>query len=370
MSSSKVPKLLQSRVGVFSDIHLGNYRDDSKWHTIAIDLSKWIADQYRQNDIKDVIIPGDIFHNRFDVSVATLDCAKKFFDSFKDFNVIITTGNHDSYYRDRSDINSLEIFDEWPNITVISREVQTIDQFDRRIALCPWATKIDSIPQSDIIFGHFEIAGFMMSPGKICATGIASKDITSKGQLIISGHFHQAAERKYNGGVIKYIGTPYQLNWAESNDNKFIYILDVETLAFERIQNTVSPRHIKIRMTDWMSKCDMSQVPGNIINAIVDQQTFESVDIENGGQQLNATVETTDGTVHAFLSDIVRLGPIDYRTTYLNILSNIISCDKEFDGVDILHSMREFVELLDIDAQKKKAVLEKLADLYAQNEIF
>lgn len=361
-------ELSTPRVGVFSDIHLGNYRDDSKWHTIAINLSKWIAEQYKAQGIQDIIIPGDVFHNRFDVSVATLDCAKKFFDNLKDFNIIITTGNHDSYYRDRSDINSLEVFNEWPNITVISRQVEVLEQFDRRIAFCPWATKLVEIPKVDAIFGHFEIAGFLMSPGKICVTGIESKDLLRQGSLIVSGHFHQAAERKYSGGSIKYIGTPYQLNWAEANDNKFIYIFDLEDFKFHPIQNTVSPKHLKIKMSEWMANRDLSMVSGNIINAIIDTQTYDSVVIDE--EQSQASIDTTDGNTQAFISEIIRQGPVDYRTTYHNILNTIISSDKEFDGVDILFSMREFVDLLDIDSTKKKAVLERLAELYAQNEVF
>ncbi len=359
-------ELSQPKVGVFSDIHLGNYRDDSKWHTIAIGLSKWIVKQYKQQGIRDIIIPGDVFHNRFDVSVATLDTAKKFFDAFKDFNVIISTGNHDSYYKDRSDINSLDIFNEWPNITVVSQQTQVIEQFDRKIALCPWATKQKDIPQCDVVFGHFEIAGFEMAPGKICATGIESGALLSKCQLVVSGHFHRAAERKYHGGMIKYIGTPYQLNWSEANDDKYIYVLDLEDISFERIKNDVSPKHIRVKMSDWLNNKDLSFAAGNIINAIVDIQTFNEIEV----QQTTAQIDTTDGNTQAFISEVIRAGPVDYRTTYSNILSNIISSDKEFDGVDILSSMREFVDLLDVDQHKKAIVLEQLADLYAQSETF
>lgn len=346
----------QPRIGVFSDIHLGNYRDDPKWHLIADDLSKWIAQQYRQRGITDIIIPGDIFHNRFEVSVTTLNAAKRFFDNLREFNIIITIGNHDAFYRDRSDVNSLAIFDEWSNITVVS-EFQLVEQHDVRIGLCPWAYDVSQLPACDVVFGHFEIAGFHFAPSKICTTGVESTKLLSRSPLIISGHFHMAAERKYNGGVVKYVGTPYQLNWAEAGDSKFIYILDLRTMKFETIENDVSPKHIRIKMSDWITnQVDRSIVKGNIINMIMDVSDDKAVS------------DTNELSAHKFTTEVLGLGPVDYRTTYVTNNASAMLFDKEFDGVDVLSSMREFIDLLDIKSEIKPLVINKIVDLYMRNQ--
>ena len=62
-------KIINSEVGVFSDPHYGVHRNSEIWHKIALDHAKWAAEQFKQRGIKDIIIPGDIFHDRNDIAV-------------------------------------------------------------------------------------------------------------------------------------------------------------------------------------------------------------------------------------------------------------------------------------------------------------
>jgi hypothetical protein len=67
------------------------------------------------------------------------------------------TGNHDCYYKDTSEVNSLSILKGWNNITILDSVYRLEDhQNDKCITFCPWGTKISDIQKSDIIFGHFE----------------------------------------------------------------------------------------------------------------------------------------------------------------------------------------------------------------------
>ena len=78
---------------------------------------------------------------------------------WKSFNILILVGNHDAYYKDKSDVNSLSIISGWENITVVSEPTQ-IECFNRKFMICPWGTAVSEMKKSDIIFGHFEIQSF------------------------------------------------------------------------------------------------------------------------------------------------------------------------------------------------------------------
>lgn len=108
-------------------------------------------------------------------------------------------------------------------------------------------------------------------------------------------------------------------------------------------------------MSEWAKNKDLSLVKGNIINAIIDQA--------------NSTTDNCSIVeIQAFVSEIARNGPVDHRTTHMSFNNGIIASDMEFDGVDILSSMREFVDMLEMSPTKKAACLEQLAEMYAQGD--
>ena len=329
-----------------------------------LDLAVWIRDEYTKRDIQDIVIPGDVFHNRFEVAVSTINTAVQFFQILKDFNIVVTIGNHDAYYRDRSDVNSLSIFDEWPNITIID-QLTIVEQFDCTYALCPWAVDIDLIPVCDIIFGHFEFNGFHLAHQKICTTGHDGGKLSDRCPLIITGHFHMHAERKYDNGLIKYLGTAYQLNWAEAGDDKFIYVLDLEEGKFEeKIRNVgATPLHIREKMSSWIGNdrqfTSTSRIKGNFINAIIDTEAKKLV--SRDGETFE--VDDTGSVAEDFVAAINAHNPRDVRVTHANDADGF-DTDREFDGIDIPTTIVEFVELLDLDRPTKDAVSSRTRALY------
>ena len=233
-------------IGIFSDIHIGLGQDSSTWHKIILDFSKWVRKVYTDLGINDIIIPGDIFHNRSEISVNTLSVAKEFFENLKDFRIFISAGNHDCYYKDRSDVNSISLFKGWNNIVVIDKEPLIIEAKGKKISLIPWGTEIENIPKADICFGHFEIQTFKMNSYKVCDHGIESVSLLDKSPLIFSGHFHTRDDRSYKKGRIVYVGSPYQQNFGDIDQIRGIYTFNPEFGDLNFIENDKSPKHIKL----------------------------------------------------------------------------------------------------------------------------
>ena len=143
--------LNQSNVCCVSDIHIGVHQNSSQWHDITRDWAKWLRAELNRKQITDIIISGDFFHYRDEVAVNTIHFATEILQLWKDFNIIMVVGNHDAYYKDRSDVNSLSVLNGWDNITVISTPT-CVNLLGKKVMFCPWGTQLNEIEKSDVIF--------------------------------------------------------------------------------------------------------------------------------------------------------------------------------------------------------------------------
>lgn len=341
--------LKNNQIGIFSDIHIGLGQDSSLWHNCVIEFAQWLKKLYESKNIKDIIIPGDIFHNRSEISVNTLNVAKNFFETLSDFNIYILAGNHDCYYKDRSDINSISLLSYWNNIHIIDKEPITLKYKNKNIVLIPWATSLDKIPKADICFGHFEINSFYMNTHKICDHGTPSEVLLDKSPMIISGHFHKKSSRKYSNGTIYYLGSPYQQNFGDTDDERGVYILNLENNNLDFYPNTISPKHIKINLTQLISGLKnaeylRSSIPNNLISLIID-------------------TNLPSEKISLIASKIQNLNPKSFRIDY-RLEESITSTTNQTDysSIDISKSIEDFVETLDV--QYKKDVVNYLNQLY------
>lgn len=344
-------KFKDSTIALVSDIHLGVHQDSYAWHEVSLAFADWLDKELKNRNILDIVIPGDLFHDRNEISVYTVSVAHKFFEKLKKYNIIVTVGNHDCYYKDRADINSVSIFAGWPNITVVDT-LQYTHQFNKKISFVPWATDVNTLEKSDVVFGHFELNSFYHNNFKICTHGVPTSNILDKGKFIITGHFHKTEHRKYDEGDILYVGSPYQQSFADVGCVNGCYIFDIENLCInEFIENNISPKHFKIKLSECTAGIynltKLKQIiPNNIISFIVDKQV-------------------TPEQANLFANKLRTLSPFFLRTDFNYESShNITDNTSNITSVDIEEAIEEFVNTLDIDL--KVEVIDYLSDLYKQ----
>tara|TARA_R110002074_G_scaffold392046_1_gene577252 strand:+ start:495 stop:1538 length:1044 start_codon:yes stop_codon:yes gene_type:complete len=338
------------KICCISDIHVGVHQNSNQWHTIALDWAAWLRDDLESKGVKDIVISGDFFHYRDEIAVNTIHFATEVLNLWKDFNIIMLVGNHDAYYKDRSDVNSLSILAGWDNIRIIS-EIETHKILDKQVTFCPWGCNVPDIPKSDIIFGHFEIQNFKQNSFKICSTGIKSGDILDKSSLIISGHFHLRDERIYDNGRILYLGNPFQMDFGDIDSTKGYYILDINTLQYDFTENVLSPQHKKIYLSELVTagkitKRTKDQFNNNFIRFIVDK---------------NVSPDEID----LILQKLYTLNPLSINVDYaanFNKYKLDESIIHDFSGIDIETAINEFVNI--IDMENKKEVIDYTIDLY------
>jgi len=348
MTTTKIHK---SRVGIVSDLHLGVHTNSAAWHTIAINWAKWLRAEFKRNNIQDILFCGDWHHNRSEISVSTLQVSSDILEIFKEFNIIAIVGNHDIYYKHRTDVNSLSIFNGRNNITIVN-SVLTLEAFDRTITFCPWNTSVNDIPKSDVVLGHFEIETFKMNAFKVCEEGLTISELIKKAPLIISGHFHLRHEKKFEAGTILYVGNPFQMDFGDAGNEKGYYILDLDNLEYTFTPNTQSPKYIKIQLSELITYGSITREVKDLIrNNIVKLKIDKNISLED---------------LNILTTCLNQLQPqtlvIEYDLNFNKIHSSEI--DKDLSGIDIPQAVLEFVNLLDIE--DKKDIIDYTLELYTK----
>lgn len=342
--------LTNCKVAIFSDLHLGVHMNSPVWHGISLNWAKWITNELRKQEIKEIFFCGDFFHSRSEITVNTLHHASDLLSLFDDFNITMLVGNHDAFYRHNSTVNSISIFKGRKNIKVIS-EPTMIQICGRELFFAPWGTTVEKIQSSDAIFGHFEIESFKMNTFKVCDSGFKAEDLLKLAPLVISGHFHLREERSYKKGTVLYVGSPFQLDFGDEGSTKGYYILDLPSMRYEFFSNDVSPKHNKITLSELIKIKDFKSkasdiVNNNIVKLVIDRN-ISNDDLDTLTFKLNS------------------YGPLNIMLDHTNAFDKFGSLsqdDIDLSGVDIPRAISEFVDMLDI--QNKKEVVDYTVSLY------
>lgn len=237
-----------SKVLVLGDLHLGARGDSLDFLNYFNKFFEDILFPYIEvNKISNVILLGDLFDKRKTININTFHLSKEsFFDKLSSIckNVYIILGNHDVYFRQSLKVNSPSILlESYKNFKVIS-EPSTITINREKIDMIPWICDenkeniLEFIENSSskICMGHFEFSGFEMDKGNVFMGGSIDKSLFQKYLVVLSGHFHH----KSSDNHIYYLGTPYEITWADYDDLKGFHVIDLKTKNIEFIENPYS----------------------------------------------------------------------------------------------------------------------------------
>lgn len=243
------------KVCLLGDTHIGARNDSPVFHNFFAKFYNDVFFPYlKENNILHVVQLGDVFDRRKYINFNSLKLAREyFFEKLnKDYTSWMLVGNHDTYYKNTNEVNSLELLlGQYHNINVVN-EPTVVDFEEVSTLLVPWMSEanyqhcIEQIQKTNcpLVVGHFEIDGFEMYKGAVHEGGI-TRDLFANIELVVSGHFHHKSSH-YN---IHYLGTPYEITWSDFNDPKGFHIYDTDTRELTFIQNPYSMFH-KIHYDD------------------------------------------------------------------------------------------------------------------------
>lgn len=250
------------KIGIFTDLHCGVEKDSTERLVETKVCIDWIINIFKQNKVDWIFFLGDFFDSRFSINTKSLntgiDCIDKLASNFE--KVFIILGNHDAFYKNTNEVNSIEFFEKLSpknNIKIISTEPYYIKLIDKTIALYPWASegllldeeKAKNIEPCNLVFGHFEANGFLQ-PGGISKNSKTNfTDLFKFGNFIFSGHYHINkiyTNPKNTNNKLLMVGSSIQLNWSDYNLEKNIYVLDIQNNSLKNFINNVNARYEKI----------------------------------------------------------------------------------------------------------------------------
>jgi hypothetical protein len=216
---------LFKKAAVFTDIHFG-MRQNSKAHNEdCAAFVAWFCKTARENGCDTAIFMGDWHHHRATVNVSTLnytvDAVNHISKNFERFFFI--PGNHDLYYREKRDLNSVPFLKNLKNVILVN-DVYT----EGETSLVPWLvgdewTKMKRLT-SRYVFGHFELPSFKMNAMVEMPDhgGLNSGHFPNQ-EYVFSGHFHLRQQR----GNVHYIGNAFPHNFADAwDDDRGMMILE------------------------------------------------------------------------------------------------------------------------------------------------
>ena len=238
------------KICLLNDTHFGARGDSQLFFDYFMKFFDDVLFPYlKENEIKTILHAGDFMDRRKYVNYSILNqVRKRFIDRLKeegiDFHCIV--GNHDVYYRNTNEVNSLrELF--FDDFTLY--EEPTVVNFDGLdLALLPWINKtnyetsVDFIKTASapILIGHLELNGYQVLHGIQYQGGNGmDPNLFNRYEQVYSGHFHCRQEKDN----IYYFGTQYQITFADLNDTKGFHVLDTNTRELEFIENPFKMFH-------------------------------------------------------------------------------------------------------------------------------
>jgi hypothetical protein len=268
------------KIALITDTHFGARNDNVNFNEYFYQFYEGVFFPYlQQNNIKTCIHLGDCFDRRKYVSYKT---AKDFRERFiLPFNVLgvdlhMLVGNHDIYYKNTSQVNSLtELLGNRHNNIHIYEDATEVEFDGLPILLMPWINSTNEIyaegmideTQAEVCMGHLEINGFQMNKSVIHSHGGKEKEFFRKFDTVMSGHFHH----KSDDGQIYYLGTPYEMMWSDYNEQKGFHIYDTETKQLTRIINpyTIFNKIFYDDTKEDYDKHDVSKYKNHYVKLIV-----------------------------------------------------------------------------------------------------
>ena len=236
------------RIALLNDTHCG-IRNSSD---IFIDYQeKFYTEVFfpylLENDIKHIIHLGDYYEHRRFINFKALSANRKhFLDKLREYGMTmdIIPGNHDVYYKNTNDLNSLkELLGHYMNEVTIIHDPAVLEYDGLKFGFVPWINNqnetecLDFLAncKADVIGGHFELNGFDVMRG-LAHHGGMSADVLRRFDLVLSGHFHA----KSNQGNIHYLGSQMEFFWNDAGDDKHFHILDTDTRELLPIRNPIT----------------------------------------------------------------------------------------------------------------------------------
>lgn len=235
------------KIGILADTHWGVRNDNP----VLLDNFKKFFDTIffpyiDTHKIQKVIHLGDLVDRRKYTNHLTAHRLRTDFlkPLLERTELHLIAGNHDTHYKTHNKVNAFELLglNTLPGVYLYTNPTEIVfrgnDTF--KALMLPWICpeneqqSFDFIDKttSQVCFAHLELKGFEMRKGSFSEIGHEANRF-SKFKKVFTGHYHYRSIV----GNINYVGSPFEITWADYGSIRGFHILDTETLELEFIEN-------------------------------------------------------------------------------------------------------------------------------------
>lgn len=207
---------LFKKAAVCTDLHLGLKSNSVTHNEDCLEFITWFCKTAKENNCETCFFLGDYHNNRATISILTLNYSLKCMEMLNNNfdHVYFIPGNHDLYYRDKRDIQSVEWARHLPNVHICNNWFSEGD-----VVIAPWLVGDDHKKllkkKGKYCFGHFELPGYYMNAMvQMPDVGEARREDLVGFEQVFTGHFH----KRQSANNITYIGNCFPHNYADDGD--------------------------------------------------------------------------------------------------------------------------------------------------------
>lgn len=233
------------KVAVLNDTHCGIRNSSEIFLENAATFYKETFFPYcLENDITQILHLGDYYDHRKFVNFKAMNHNRKhFLEPMRKYGMKmdIIPGNHDTYYKNTNDLNSLkECLGYYINEIHIVMEPRVMEYGSLKVALLPWINNenyeesLEFIKncKADWLGGHLELNGFEMLRGVKNTHGM-DHTIFSRFEQVLTGHYHTASQQDN----VWYLGSQMEFTWNDAGDKKHFHVIDTESREITKVHN-------------------------------------------------------------------------------------------------------------------------------------
>lgn len=315
---------LKGKTLVVSDIHIGLKKANQSRLSIVITVFKDILETIKAEHVENVICCGDVFHSRVALDLQALNVGIKLLSALASkCKCYLIVGNHDLYYKNTASVHSSNVFKHIENVYIVDKTTE-VEINGQKALFVPWLGTFEECLEKsyyDLMFGHFDINGKYLIASyieehsgqhqeasndeiqaildndsllnetsniidirhefsEIKKNNLKSNDLVGDFVeyvkpmgVVYAGHIHGHKEFVARSREFIFVGSPYQQNFGEIDNNTGFYVLDENNKRkFHPITNV--PRHIRLKMSEILNNgidnFDFSIVKNNIVQKIYD----------------------------------------------------------------------------------------------------
>ena len=209
---------LFKKAAVCTDIHFGLKSNSQTHNDDCLNFIRWFIETAKAEGCETCFFTGDWHNNRAALNILTLNYSLRALEYMNDnFSAVyFIPGNHDLYYRDKRDVQSVEWARHLPNVHICNDWFASGD-----VVIAPWLVGDDHKKllkkKGKYCFGHFELPGYYMNAMvQMPDVGEARREDFVGFEKVFTGHFH----KRQSANNITYIGNCFPHNYADDGDEE------------------------------------------------------------------------------------------------------------------------------------------------------